>query len=118
MIDWPRHKENTEDFIRMSHFGVMPSSAPEAFGMSNIEFMKEGRPIVCTDNGAQPEYITHGREGILVPPRNAERLAWEMRRLALSSEIRASIGKAARTRFESELSWPNFIRILYPLYTS
>lgn len=118
MIDWPRHKENTEDFIRMSHFGVMPSSAPEAFGMSNIEFMKEGRPIVCTDNGAQPEYISHGREGILVPPRNAERLAWEMRRLALSSEIRASIGKAARNRFESELSWPNFIKILYPLYTS
>lgn len=116
MIDWPRHKENTEDFIRMSHFGVLPSSAPEAFGMSNIEFMKEGRPIVCTDNGAQPEYITHGLDGILVPPRNSERLAWEMRRLALSSEIRQAIGAAARARFEQELSWPNFIGKLYPLY--
>lgn len=118
MIDWPRHKENTEDFIRMSHFGVLPSSAPEAFGISNIEFMKEGRPIICTDNGAQPEYITHGQDGILVPPRNAERLAWEMRRLALSSEMRSSIGHAARQRFESQLSWSNFIERLYPLYTS
>lgn len=117
MIDWPRHKENTEDFIRMSHFGVLPSTAPEAFGLSNIEFMKEGRPIVCTDNGAQPEYITHGRDGILVPPCNAERLAWEMRRLALSSEIRQKIGAAARDRFEKELSWANFIEKLYPLYS-
>ena len=118
MIDWPRHKENTEDFIRMSHFGVLPSSAPEAFGMSNIEFMKEGRPIICSDNGAQPEYITQGHEGILVPPRNVERLAWEMRRLALSGELRKTIGNAARLRFESELSWPHFIGRLYPLYKS
>lgn len=118
MIDWPRHKENTEDFIRMSHFGVLPSSAPEAFGMSNIEFMKEGRPIICSDNGAQPEYITHGREGILVPPHQPERLAWEMRRLALSNEMRLAIGEAARKRFEDELSWPRFIGRLYPFYKS
>ena len=118
MIDWPRHKENTEDFIRMSHFGVLPSSAPEAFGMSNIEFMKEGRPIICTDNGAQPEYIKQGRDGILIPPNDTERLAWEMRRLALSSELRASLGQSSRKRFESELSWQNFISQLYPLYES
>ena len=118
MIDWPRHKENTEEFIRMSHFGILPSCAPEAFGISNIEFMKEGRPIICTDNGAQPEYITQGVEGILVPPHNVERLAWEMKRLALSQETRQTIGNAARRRFESELSWPHFIGKLYPLYQS
>lgn len=116
LIDWPRHKENTEDFIRMSHFGVLPSSAPEAFGMSNIEFMKEARPIICTDNGAQPEYISNGQEGILVPPGNTERLAWEMRRLVMSSELRRDIGLRARKRFEEELSWSHFIKKLYPLY--
>ena len=118
MIDWPRHKENTEEFIRMSHFGVLPSSAPEAFGLSNIQFMKEGRPIICTDNGAQPEYITHNVDGILVPPGDVESLAREMRRLASSGEIRTQIGQAARHRFEEELSWSRFIDQLYPLYTS
>ncbi|MDE5585801.1 MAG: glycosyltransferase family 4 protein [Muribaculaceae bacterium] len=118
MIDWPRHKENTEDFIRMSHFGVLPSVAPEAFGLSNIEFMKEGRPIICSDNGAQPEYIIHGKEGILVPPHDPARLAQEMRRLALSSEDRKIIGRAARERFERELAWDRFIARLYPLYQS
>lgn len=116
MIDWPRHKDNTEDFIRMSHFGVLPSVGPEAFGMSNIEFMKEGRPIVCSDNGAQPEYIKQGKEGILVPPHDAQRLAWEMRRLALSGDLRKEIGAAARHRYEKELAWPRFIEKLYPLY--
>lgn len=116
MIDWPRHKENTEDFIRMSHFGVLPSVGPEAFGLSNIEFMKEGRPIICSDNGAQPEYITQGKEGILVPPHNPERLAWEMRRLTLSVDTRTAIGMAARERFERDLAWPRFIEKLYHLY--
>lgn len=116
MIDWPRHKDNTEDFIRMSHFGVLPSVGPEAFGMSNIEFMKESRPIVCSDNGAQPEYIHQGKEGILVPPHDPGRLAWEMKRLALSGELRKEIGTAARLRFENELAWPRFIEKLYPLY--
>ena len=117
-IDWPRHKENTEHYIRMSHFGVLPSVAPEAYGMSNIEFMKEGRPIICSDNGAQPEYITQGKEGILIPPHDAERLAWEMQRLALSADLRRQIGMAARQRFERELAWNQFIGRLYPLYIS
>ncbi len=116
MIDWPRHKENTEDFIRMSHFGVLPSVGPEAFGLSNIEFMKEGRPIICSNNGAQPEYIAQDKEGILVPPHDVGRLAKEMRRLALSGETRQAIGMAARKRFEEELAWPLFIDKLYPLY--
>ena len=116
MIDWPRHKENTEDFIRMSHFGVLPSVGPEAFGMSNIEFMKEGRPIICSDNGAQPEYITHCRDGILVAPHDVARLAEEMRRLAASAELRKEIGCAARKRFESQLNWDGFIRRMYALY--
>ncbi len=118
MIDWPRHKENTEDFIRMSHFGVLPSEGPEAFGLSNIEFMKEGRPIICSDNGAQPEYISQGKEGILIPPHDAKRLAEEMCRLATSADLRRQIGAAARQRFERDLSWPRFIRRLYPLYST
>ena len=116
MIDWPRHQENAVDFIRLSHFGVLPSTAPEAFGLSNIEYMSEGRPLICTGNGAQPEYITNGREGILVPPRDVTTLAAEMRRLATSPELRQRIGMAARERFEKELSWPHFIGRLYPLY--
>ena len=118
MIDWPRHKENTQEYIRMSHFGVLPSVGPEAFGLSNVEFMKEGRPIICSDNGAQPEYIDQGKEGILVPPHSPELLAQEMRRLAVSEELRKAIGSSARVRFERDLAWPRFIGRLYPLYSN
>lgn len=118
MIDWPRHRDNTSDFIKNSHFGVLPSDVPEAFGMANIEYMAEGRPQICTRNGAQPEYITDGREGILVAPRNAAVLAEQMRRLAVSPELRLRIGNAARARFEAELAWPYFISRIDAIYAS
>lgn len=116
IIDWPRHKEEASEFIRASHFGIAPSTAPEAFGLSNIECMAEGRPVIATDNGAQPEYIDDGTEGILVPPANADILAIEMRRLAMSSELRQNMGRAARARFESHLSWQKFISQLNLIY--
>lgn len=116
MIDWPRYKEQAASFIRMSHFGVAPSCAPEAFGLSNIECMAEGRTVIATDNGAQPEYIADGVEGILVPPRNADILAIEMRRLAHDAALRRRLGEAGRRRFESQLSWCHFIRKLTAIY--
>lgn len=117
-IDWPRHKEVAVEFIRNSHFGVAPSKAPEAFGLSNIECMAEARPVITTDSGAQPEYITDGKEGILVPPGNADILAIEMRRLAKSPQLRRRLGAAARERFEKELSWPIFIKKLDAIYAT
>lgn len=118
MIDWPRHIEHADDLIRQSHFGIAPSTAPEAFGLSNIECMAEGRPVIASDNGAQPEYITDGKDGILVPPRNSDILAIEMRRLATDSELRRKLGDAARKRFERELAWPRFAARLEEIYCS
>lgn len=115
-IDWPRHKDNASEYIRSSHFGVLPSSEPEAFGLSNIEFMAEGRPLICTRNGAQPEYMADGIEGILVPACNSDALAAEMMRLASSPDLRRDIGAAARRKFEKSLSWPRFISRLQQIY--
>lgn len=116
MIDWPRHREEATDFIRASHFGIAPSTAPEAFGLSNIECMAQGRPVIATDNGAQPEYISDGKDGILVPPGSADILAIEMRRLISSSELRKKMGLSARQRFEAQLSWQHFMNHLTPIY--
>lgn len=118
MIDWPRHKENTIEFIRNSHFAVAPSSAREAFGLSNIECMAEGRPVITTDNGAQSEYITDGVNGILVPPNNSDILAIEMRRLAKSPDLRISLGSAARKSFEEKLAWHVFVEKLNAIYAT
>lgn len=115
-IDWHRHVEDPLPLIEECDLGVTPSVAEEAFGLANIEYMVCGRPIVSTSNGAQPEYITDGREGLLVPPANPVALAEAIRSLATDSKLRHRMGERAYHSFCAKLSWPNFIIRLKKAY--
>jgi len=46
----------------------------EGYGIALGEAMSYGLPIVATDTGAIPELVTHGVNGILVPPRDPQAL--------------------------------------------
>lgn len=116
MIDWHKYSSTPMDLIRECDFGVLPSQTEEAFGLANIEYMACGRPQVCTSNGAQPEYITDGREGFLVAPGNAVALADAMRKLASDEPLRIRMGARAFETFRDTLSWSRFISQLAPLY--
>lgn len=116
MIDWKKHTDNAMHLIPECDFGVLPSSAEEAFGLANIEYMACGKPQVCSSSGAQPEYITDGREGFLVPPANPGALADAMKKLGTDPELRQRMGQRAAESFNSNLSWPHFVSRLAPIY--
>lgn len=118
MIDWYKHVEDPLPLIQECDFGVLPSVQEEAFGLANIEYMAEGRPQICTSNGAQPEYISDGWDGILIPPANPSFLAENMGKLARDSELRLKMGKHAYESFRQRLSWPHFIEPLTRIYLS
>jgi glycosyltransferase involved in cell wall biosynthesis len=118
MIDWRKHSTTPLKLIEECDFGVLPSQTEEAFGLANIEYMCCGRPQICSSNGAQPEYITDGREGFLISAANASQLAEAMRKLASDPDLRRRMGERASATFRDTLSWPNFIRHLDPLYLS
>lgn len=116
LIDWHKHTDNPLPLITECDFGVLPSVQEEAFGLANIEYMAGGRPQICSSNGAQPEYITDGWEGFLIPPSNPSFLAESMKKLAGDSELRVRMGKRAFQSFNSRLSWPHFIHPLTNIY--
>lgn len=118
MIDWRKHTAAPSPLQQISEcdFGVLPSLAEEAFGLSNTEYMLCGRPQICTANGAQSEYITDGREGFFVSPGNPARLAEAMRKLAGDPELRQRMGERAFATFCDTLSWNHFVSYLTPLY--
>ncbi len=115
-IDWHKHSNTPLEIIAQCDFGVLPSQVEEACGMANIEYMACGRAQVCTSNGAQPEYITDGREGFLVPPANTTALADAMRKLANDKPLRLRMGERAYQSFQKNLSWHTFISQLSFLY--
>ncbi|MDE6448089.1 MAG: glycosyltransferase family 4 protein [Muribaculaceae bacterium] len=115
-IDWNRSLPDPSSLIPTCHFGVLPASEPEAFGMANMEYMAAGRPQICTFNGAQPEYLSPGVEALEVPVSNPRALADAMRRLYSDKELRRQMGEAALLRYNRSLSWPHFISRIDKIY--
>lgn len=117
-IDWIRKGEDPAPYIRSCHFGVLPSTEPEAFGMSNIEYMAAGRAQITTFMGARLEYLTPGVEALEVAPGDAAPLADAMRRLYDDRDLCRRLGEAAARRYDASLAWPHFIARLDNIYRS
>jgi len=91
--------------LRRAHLLVLPSYME---GMPNaiIEAMAAGLPVVATDVGAVVDVVSDGVNGLMIPPRNADRLVNALRELFLDAHLRERMGRAgwhiAKDRFNAE----------------
>ena len=115
-IDWIRRADDAIPLIRESHFGVFPSVEPEAFGMTNMEFMACGRPQISTLTGGQKEFLTAGVDVLEASPADARSLADAMHCLATETETRHRLGEAAAREYDNRLSWPIFADKIAEIY--
>lgn len=95
---------------------IFASRWPEAFGLSLIEAMAMGRPVVATRTGAVPEIIEHGRNGWLVPPDDAEALAEGVLRLLNDPAMAAQLGGAAQVRAREAFGLDRMIDAVEAVY--
>jgi glycosyltransferase involved in cell wall biosynthesis len=78
----------------------------EPFGLTPLEGMACGVPVVGSDVGGISFTISHGETGYLVPPRDPAALAQRLRMLLTDATLRSRMGRAARARVEREFTWP------------
>jgi glycosyltransferase involved in cell wall biosynthesis/ribosomal protein S18 acetylase RimI-like enzyme len=96
-------RTDTRDLLALMDVFVL-ASWREGMPRSAIEAAVMGRPLVLTDIRGCREVARGGRAGVLVPPRDAVRLAEAIERLLRDADLRAGLGKAAaagaRERFD------------------
>jgi glycosyltransferase involved in cell wall biosynthesis len=83
---------------------MFSSRWPEGFGLSLVEAMAAGRPVVATRVGVVPEIIEDGRDGLLVEPEDARALAAAVARLLDDPAAAARLGQAAQRRARERFS--------------
>ncbi len=88
--------DNVRALLPQVDICVIPTIAPEAFGLSVAEAMIAGCAVVTTDNGAQKEFLDNRVNGILVPPSDSKALAAALSLLIDDDDTRRSIGEKAR----------------------
>jgi glycosyltransferase involved in cell wall biosynthesis len=81
--------------LRGCDFFVLPTHQ-EALGQSYIEAMAAGLPVIGTDVDGVPELITHGVNGLLVPPHDIPALRAAIARLIDNPRLRVQLGVAGR----------------------
>jgi len=87
-----------------SHLVAVPSSY-EGFGIVYIEGMGFGLPALASNAGAAHEIITHGRDGFLVRPGDADSIAGHVEELIRNREKLVRMGLAALDRYAAHPTW-------------
>lgn len=99
-------------------FVVVPSLAPEVFGMTTLEALASARPVVVPRGSAMAELVDAGRTGLHFESGDATSLAEACRALAADSETAASLGEEGRRDYEDYFAPDVVLAALEGLYAS
>jgi len=90
-------------WLSLGDIFVQPSIGEEAFGISVVEAMACGLPVLAADNGGMREIVLPGSTGQLLPP--GDIAAWRSALAQLLAAGGKTMGAAARRRAIDHFTW-------------
>ena len=110
------NQDHPELFLQNS-FCYLCTSKSEAFGLTLIEAMASGLPVVCTDGKGNRDLIQEGDNGFMVWSRDPEMLADKIELLLKNEALRIEMGKKAFT-FAQDFGMKKYVDSLIYFYKS
>jgi glycosyltransferase involved in cell wall biosynthesis len=104
------------EYYQMADVFVIPSLA-DAFPLVALEAMSAGLPIIASENTGTADVIEGGREGFIVPIRNAQAIAEKLTFLYENREQCVHMGMAANIAAKLR-NWSNYEKICADFYKS
>jgi glycosyltransferase involved in cell wall biosynthesis len=98
-----------------SSIGVFPSRV-ESFGLSVVEAMATGLPVIAARGGAVPENIEDKVTGTLVPVNNSDALAEAINRVLENTQSAEKMAKAAKSVVQQKFSWDRAADSMIEIY--
>ena len=94
---------------------VLPSRS-EAFGITVIEAMAAGCPVVVSDLPALTEIVEHEKTGLVFPVDEAKALADRILKLLSDHELSQKVSKNAKEKVQEKYNWEKIINRLEKIY--
>jgi glycosyltransferase involved in cell wall biosynthesis len=103
-------------YYRSADFCVFPSRRDSA-GLTLLEAMSSGAPVIASNRGGTPEIITQGKNGILFEPDDANALPEALLSLSQDSDLRKKLSSNA-LKTAANYSWEKIAKKYISLYQS
>ncbi len=92
-------------FYERADVYVSPSVWDEPFGLTILEAMAAGTPVVATRKGGMLSVIKDGENGFFVRARNSKEIADKVNLLLANDELREKAANNARKTVEDKFTW-------------
>jgi glycosyltransferase involved in cell wall biosynthesis len=106
--DTPRLHRAADLFIQPSHF--------EAFGISIVEAMASGVPVIGAAVGGMRDFLVDGENALVHEPRSPQSIAAALERLLSDASLRAKLAAAglrtAREQFDERKLFAEYARLI------
>lgn len=108
-------RRDVPDLLQAMDIFVLPSYS-EGLSLALLEAMAAGLPVIVSRVGGNPEVVTDGETGLLIPPRDAEALAQALERLLADPMGAKELGQNARRHVEANYSLERLGREINEIY--
>jgi len=105
------------EYYRSADIFCAPATGGESFGVILLEAMASSKPVVASNIEGYASVLTHGEEGLLVPPRDEAALAEALLVLINDKSLRDKMGAKGRIKAE-RYDWENVARQVMDFYNS
>ena len=106
--DLPRYYQTADVFCA-------PAIGSESFGIILLEAMSLGKPIVASNIDGYASVVSHGVDGLLVPPADKDKLAQALISLLGDESLRQEMGAKGREK-ALEHSWERISQRVFDYY--
>jgi glycosyltransferase involved in cell wall biosynthesis len=111
----PLPRAGMRDLYSQASVLVLPS-IEDGFGQVIVQAMACGLPVIATTNTGGPDVITDGKDGFIVPIRDARAIADRLDYLYRNPDARAAMGRAALETVRAWNGWERYTNQVLDTY--
>jgi glycosyltransferase involved in cell wall biosynthesis len=109
-------QEKLKEILSASHALVLPS-VEDGLGLVQVQALACGCPVIATQNTGAQDVFTDGKEGFIVPIRDAAAIAERLQRLADHPELSTTMSQAAVQRVKSISGWDRYGDRMFQIFS-
>ena len=109
-------RKDVPELLQISDIAALTSLYREGLGISLIEAMAFGLPLIGTSLGGIPELIEDHGNGLLVAPGNVDDLTSAIETLVTNRDLRERMGQKSRLIYEEKFTISRMMKEIVTLY--